>query len=127
MEHLLLLLNSLHNFMNYTIDATGKRLGRLATEAAAVLQGKNNPNYEKHVMSDVVVTITNAAKLSLGDAQMERGYKRYSGYPGGLTIEKGSLLKERKGVKALIEHAVSGMLPKNTHRSRLMKQLVITE
>lgn len=112
---------------NYTIDATNKKLGRLAAEAASVLQGKNDPSYERHVMVDVVVTITNASKLDLGEAQMERGYKRYSGYPGGLTIEKGNMMKDRKGVSSLIEHAVSGMLPKNTHRSRLMKQLVITE
>lgn len=112
---------------NYIIDATDKKLGRLAAEIASVLQGKNDPTYEKHVMVDTVVTVTNAGKLSLGDAQMERCYKRYSGYPGGLTIEKGNMLKDRKGVKSLIEHAVSGMLPKNTHRSRLMKQLVITE
>jgi large subunit ribosomal protein L13 len=113
--------------MKYLIDATGKKLGRVAAEAAKVLQGKNDPSYVPHELSKVVVTISNAGKLDITIRQMEREYKRYSGYPGGLTLEKGTKLIDRKGISALVQHAVSGMLPKNTHRSRLLKQLVITE
>lgn len=111
----------------YTIDATGKKLGRLAAEAAKVLQGKDRADFERHTLAGITVKVVNADALDITQRQIEREYKRYSGYPGGLTLEKGQKLIERKGVSALIEHAVSGMLPKNTHRSRLLKKLVITK
>lgn len=113
--------------MDYVIDATGKKLGRVASEAAKVLQGKHDPSFVAHELAGYRVTIQNAGKLDITIRQMEREYKRYSGYPGGLTLEKGQKMIERKGISSLVEHAVSGMLPKNTHRSRLLKQLVISE
>jgi len=109
-----------------TFDATGKKLGRLASEIAMALQGKNEPTYERHVLENIEVRVTNASKMDLA-ARMDRGYKSYSGYPGGLRIEKAGRLQERKGTKALLQHAVSGMLPKNTHRSRLLLCLVVEE
>jgi large subunit ribosomal protein L13 len=113
--------------MEYIIDAQGKKLGRVAAEAANALQGKNTPDYQKHVLAGVTVKINNAGALDIGPRQMEREYKRYSGYPGGLTLEKGKKLMERKGIKSILERAISGMLPKNTHRPRLIQKLVITE
>jgi large subunit ribosomal protein L13 len=109
-----------------TFDANGKKLGRLASEIAMALQGKNEPSYERHVLENIEVRVVNASQLDLAK-RMDRGYKTYSGYPGGLRIEKASRLQERKGTVALLKHAVSGMLPKNTHRSRLLACLVVEE
>ncbi len=109
-----------------TFDATGKKLGRLATEIAMALQGKNDPSYERHILENIEVIVQNASKLDLAD-RMDREYKSYSGYPGGLRLEKAGRLQERKGTAALIKHAVSGMLPKNTHRSRLLLAITVEE
>ncbi len=109
-----------------TLDATNKKIGRLATEIASILQGKDTPAFEKHVLDNTKVVVVNARLLDTTN-RLEEGYKSYSGYPGGLKIETGAHLQKRKGVEALLKHAVSGMLPKNTHRSRLLKQLIIEE
>ncbi len=109
-----------------TFDATGKKLGRLATEIAMALQGKNDPSYEKHVLENIQVVVHNASKLDL-EKRMDREYKSYSGYPGGLRLEKAGKLQARLGTAELIKHAVSGMLPKNTHRSRLLLAIVVEE
>lgn len=108
----------------HTIDAQGKKLGRISSQAAHLLQGKDVPLFERHELADVKVKIINVAGLDLSD-RMDREYKRYSGYPGGLTRESAAHLIDRKGVAEIVRHAVSGMLPKNTHRSRLLKQLII--
>lgn len=108
----------------HTIDAQDKKLGRIASQAAHILQGKDTPGFARHEMADVTVRIVNASGLDLAD-RLDREYKRYSGYPGGLTRESASHLIDRKGVAEIVRHAVSGMLPKNTHRSRLLKQLII--
>ena len=109
-----------------TFDATGKKLGRLATDIAMALQGKNDPAYVPHVLENVQVRVINASKLDLA-GRMNREYKSYSGYPGGLRLEKAGRLQERKGTAELIKHAVSGMLPKNTHRSRLLLAITVEE
>ncbi|MEK7462508.1 MAG: uL13 family ribosomal protein, partial [Patescibacteria group bacterium] len=67
----------------HIIDATGKRLGKVATEAAAVLLGKNNPLYARHIMEDVRVEITNASKLDISEKKGTEIYQSYSGWPGG--------------------------------------------
>ena len=67
----------------YTIDAAGKRLGKVATEAAAILIGKNNPAFARHIMEDVKVEITNASKMDISDKKGTEIYQSYSGYPGG--------------------------------------------
>lgn len=109
-----------------TIDASGKKLGRLATQIAMALQGKNDPTYEKHVLSGDQVHVVNLSQLDL-EGRMGREYKSYSGYPGGLRLEKADKLAGRKGVIELLRHAVSGMLPKNTHRSRLLLGITAEE
>ncbi len=109
-----------------TLDATGKKLGRLASEVAMILQGKNTPGYVPHVLENTKVIITNATKLDM-ENRLDREYLSYSGYPGGLRRETASRLKERKGMEAIIKNAVSGMLPKNTHRSRLLLNITVTD
>lgn len=112
---------------NYTIDATGKRLGKVATEAATVLMGKNDPNYAKHVKSDVVVEISNVSKLDIPEKKEGEIYQSYSGYPGGRKTETLDHLANRLGYGEVVRRTIGGMLPNNKHKKRLLNQLVITE
>jgi large subunit ribosomal protein L13 len=109
-----------------TIDATGQKLGRLATDIAMILQGKRTPAYQPHVLESVQIIVTNASKIEMAE-RMDREYLSYSGYPGGLRREKASKLKERKGMEAIVRNTVSGMLPKNTHRSRLLLRITVQD
>lgn len=112
----------------FTIDAAGKSLGRIASEAARALMGKNSPDYVPNKRSVVKVTITNASKLHVREQKrVNKTYKRYSGYPGGLKQERFENLAARKGYAAPIRLAVQRMLPNNTFRTPRMKNLTITE
>ena len=111
----------------YIFDVTGKSLGRTATEIAMILRGKNEPNFAPNVVPQVRVIINNASKVSLSSSQLKAEYKRYSGYPGGLTEEPRGHAIERLGYKIIFEKAVRGMLPNNKLRSLMMKNLEINE
>lgn len=111
----------------HKIDATGKRLGKIATETAAVLMGKDQPTFAKHIMEDVQVEITNASKMDIPTKKKGEIYQRFSGYPGGRKEETLEHLGERLGYAEVIKRTVNGMLPKNKHQKRLMKQLIVTE
>lgn len=114
--------------MNYTIDATNKSLGRIATEAASVLQGKNTTDFARNTIAQTSVTITNASKLKIDPRKMlTKTYKRYSGYPGGLKEETLAHVSTTKGFKAVVETAVKGMLPDNKLKKAMLKHLTITE
>lgn len=111
-----------------TLDATDKKLGRLATQAAKVLMGKHTPAYRPNMLPATRLTIENVGKMDIGERRLANlVYKRYSGHPGGLKVETGTLLKARKGNKALLEIAIYGMLPKNKLRDPRMKLLTIHE
>jgi len=96
----------------FVVDASGKTLGRLATEAASVLSGKRNPKYVPYIdMGDHVVVI-NAEKVRLtGLKTQQKVYRRYTGFPGGLRQESFTRLMERRPEK-IVEEAIKGMLPK---------------
>ncbi len=111
----------------HTIDATDKRMGRVATEAATILMGKNKADFAKHEMSDVVVTIENADKLDIPEKKKEEIYQSFSGYPGGRSTETLEHLRVRRGIGEVLKRTVGGMLPNNKHKKRLLKQLIITE
>lgn len=111
----------------YVIDAEGKKLGRIASQVAMILRGKNSADFKPNAVSGNKVTIKNAAKVSLTPFKMGEEYTRYSGYPGGLTREKRDHMIARKGYKEVFEKAVYGMLPNNRLRARIMKNLTITE
>ena len=114
--------------MEHTIDATEKKLGRVATEAAVLLMGKNLPDFAKNVVADVKVNVTNASKLDITNKKMEtKEYKRYSGYPGGLKTRKMSQEVAKNGYGEIIKKAVYGMLPANKLRAVVMKNLIISE
>lgn len=114
--------------MKYTIDATNKKLGRVATEAAMLLMGKNTPDYARHAESGNTVEIVNAGSLSITlKKQRDTVYTTYSGYPGGLKVARMEQVMEKKGKSELVRIAVKGMLPKNKLQARMMKNLTISE
>lgn len=114
--------------MKYTLDAENKKIGRIATQAAVYLMGKNQNDFTKNNVADVKVEIKNASKVSVNQTKFEtKTYSRYSGYPGGLRQPTMEQVVAKKGFSEVIKEAVSGMLPKNKLRSRMLKNLIITE
>jgi len=96
----------------YLIDAEGKRLGRVAVEAAKILRGKNKPEFAPHQDLGDFVIIVNAEKAVLtGNKENKKVYYRHSGYPGGLTGEVYKDMVNRKPVYPM-EHAIKGKVPK---------------
>ena len=111
----------------HTIDAAGKSLGRIASEAAKALMGKMTVTYAPNVFSDIKVTITNAALINMKEIKrVQKTYIHYTGFPGGLKKESFNMLFARKGAAAPIKKAIERMLPKNTMRAGRMKNLTIT-
>ena len=114
--------------MEYIIDAQNKKLGRIASQAAVILMGKNRPDFVRNAIPAVKVKITNAGKISITNKKMEdTTYKNYSGYPGGLRERNMKKVISDKGMKEVLRIATKGMLPKNKLRDRMMKNLIITE
>jgi len=109
----------------YIVDAEGKVLGRLASEVAKVLRGKNKPTYTPHVDTGDHVIVLNAEKVVLtGDKLNQKIYRHFSGYPGGMKEIKYSQLMATKPEKA-IELAVKGMLPKNSLGRAMFRKLKV--
>ena len=97
----------------FVVDASGKTLGRLATEAANVLSGKSNPKYTPFMDMGDHVIVVNAEKIRLtGLKTQQKIYRRYTGFPGGLREESFVRLIARRPEK-VVEEAVRGMLPKS--------------
>jgi large subunit ribosomal protein L13 len=112
----------------HTLDATGKRLGRLATEVAVLLMGKNRVDYARNKLPDVEVEVTSASKMSIDTKKLkEKEYYRHSLYPGGLKMETMEHVVKTKGAKEVLRRAVSGMLPKNKLRAVMLKRLTIKD
>jgi len=107
----------------HTIDASGKVLGRLATEVATILMGKNKPVFVPYLDTGDYVVVTNAAKVKVtGKKAQDKTYVRHSGYPGGLKMETFDELMKRKP-EYIIEHAVKGMVPHNKLGRQMIKKL----
>ncbi len=115
------------NTNNYNIDAKGYRLGKLATKVAFILQGKDTPDFERHLIRDVTVTIENASQLDIPENKKTEIYQSYSGYPGGRKTETLEHLAKRLGYAEVIKRTIGGMLPNNKHKKKLLAQLVINE
>ncbi len=107
----------------YTLDASGKILGRLATQIAVLLCGKNKAGWLPNLEPKNVVTVfnTNALKFS-GKKINQKIYIRHSGYPGGLKKESLGKKFERDS-REVIREAVYGMLPKNKTRDKVIRNL----
>ena len=107
----------------YVVDAEGKTLGRLATEIATILRGKNKPTFTPHVDGGDFVIVVNAEKVVLTGKKLTQKYYRYhKGYVGGLKEISYKEMMEKKP-EEVVAHAVSGMLPKNKLRDRMMTRL----
>lgn len=114
--------------MNYTIDATNKSLGRLATEVASILMGKNDTSFARNTVPNNLVTVINASKIKTDSRKMlSKTYKSFSGYPGGLKESTMQHVVDTKGFATIVETAVKGMLPDNRLKKEMMKHLTITE
>lgn len=107
----------------YIIDAEGKTLGRLASEAAAILRGKHKPIFTPNVDTGDHVIIINAEKIHLtGKKLIQKQYIRHSGYPGGLkSIDYGTLLQTYP--ERALEAAIKGMLPHNKLGAQMYRKL----
>lgn len=109
----------------YLIDASGKTLGRLSTQIAMILMGKNKPNYTPNIISGDMVVVINSAKIKVSGSKLtDKFYYRHSGYPGGI---KETSLREllQKDPNQVIRHAVAGMLPKNKLQAQMLKNLKV--
>ena len=109
----------------YVVDAADQRLGRLATEIARVLRGKNKPTYTPSMDTGDFVIVINAEKVDVtGRKRSQKLYRRHSGRPGGMKVETFDKLQARIPER-IIEHAVKGMLPKNTLGRQLFTKLKV--
>ena len=109
----------------YVIDATNQRLGRLASEIAMILRGKNKPTYTPHMDTGDFVIVINAEKVAVtGKKRTQKIYWRTSGRPGGMKTETFAKLQARLPER-IIEHAVKGMLPKNSLGRQLFTKLKV--
>lgn len=109
----------------YIVDATDQVLGRLATQVASVIRGKNKPYFAPNLDTGDFVIVINAEKVRLtGNKELQKTYQRYSGYQGGLkTISYKRMMAEKP--EEIIRHAVKGMLPKNILGRQLLQKLKI--
>lgn len=113
--------------MEYEVNAEGKVLGRLASEIAVFLRGKNEPRFDPARFSRNKVTVFNTDKIRVSGKKMaQKLYRRHSGYHGSLKEER---LEDRmrRDSRWVVRHAVMGMLPKNKLRSRFIKNLVLVK
>jgi large subunit ribosomal protein L13 len=109
----------------YVVDAEGQTLGRLATEIATILRGKNKPQYTPHVDTGDFVVVVNAEKVVVtGRKAEQKVYRRHSGYPGGLKETSYEQMMERRPTE-ILRRAVKGMMPKNRLARQQLRKLKI--
>lgn len=114
--------------MKYTIDAQGKKLGRVASEAASVLIGKNSPSFAKNKVAHTTVEILNAGKTDITAHKKQVDvYVTYTGHRGGLNSETLGELITRRGMTEVYRRAITRMLPNNKLRAQRIKNLVVKE
>ena len=101
----------------YIIDAEGKRLGRVATEAASILLGKDQVDVVRHLVTPVTVKIQNASKLDISEIREQETFQ----------TETLGHLAHRRGYAEVVTRVISGMLPKNKLHKPRMKNLEVTE
>jgi large subunit ribosomal protein L13 len=109
----------------YIVDAENQRLGRLATQIAMVLRGKNKPTFTPHIDTGDFVVVINAEKIQVtGKKGSQKLYRRHSGRPGGMKTETFDKLLVRIPER-IIETAVKGMLPKNSMGRHLFTKMKV--
>ncbi len=108
----------------HVVDAEGKALGRLASEVASTLRGKNRPTFTPWMGAGDFVIVVNAAKVKVTGDTVAKKYYRHSMYPGGLkTVSQEKLLATKP--ERVVQYAIKGMLPHNAHGARLLKHLKV--
>jgi large subunit ribosomal protein L13 len=109
----------------YLVDAEGKVLGRLASELAKILRGKNKPIYTPHVDTGDFVIVVNAGKVALtGNKMKDKIYYHHTGHPGGIREMSAEKLLARKPTE-MIRMAVKGMLPKTSLGRQMLRKLKV--
>jgi large subunit ribosomal protein L13 len=109
----------------YVVDAEGQTLGRLATEVARILRGKNKPQYTPHADTGDFVVVVNAEKVVVtGRKAEQKVYRRHSGYPGGLKTTTYEQMLERRPTE-ILRRAVKGMMPKTRLARQQLRKLKI--
>ena len=109
----------------YVVDAENQCLGRLATEVASVLRGKNKPTYTPHLDTGDFVVVVNAEKIKVsGRKPQQKLYRRHSGRPGGMKVETFEALQERIPER-IVEKAIKGMLPHNALGRQMFRKLKV--
>ena len=109
----------------FLVDAENQTLGRLATEVASILRGKNNPSFTPHLDTGDFVVIVNAEKIQIsGNKGQQKLYRRHSGRPGGMKVETFNSLQARLPER-IIEKAIKGMLPHNALGRQLFRKLKV--
>jgi len=109
----------------YLVDAEGEILGRLASNVAKILRGKNKPDFTPHVNSGDKVVIINAEKIRLtGNKLSDKVYIRHTGYPGGQRFTTPREILSKKPENLIIE-AIRGMMPKSRLRKEYLKNLFV--
>jgi large subunit ribosomal protein L13 len=110
----------------YTIDATDRTIGRVASEAAHALLGKRSVHFVKNQALPVKVVIENASKLNLSLRRVQgKVYTRYTGYRAGLREVRMDEMITKKGIEEVVRMTVDGMIPRNKLRAPRMKNLVV--
>ena len=113
---------------NFTIDVAGKKLGRVASDIAAILIGKSSPDFQKHLIADVKVEVINASKMDITEKKARTTiFTNYSGFPGGLKTRTLEEVATKKGYAEVLEIAIAGMIHKNTLKDKILKNLIIKE
>lgn len=107
----------------HLIDVEGKTLGRISTDIAKLLMGKSKSYFVRNLDCGDYVVVINAEKIvTTGKKELQKKYYRYSGYPGGLTIEALRDLRNRRP-EEVVTRAVRGMLPQNRLRDQMLRRL----
>ena len=112
----------------HTIDAKDRAPGRVATEAAVILMGKDRTDFSRNTIPPVTVEVTSTSQMRFDQNKLrDKGYVTHSGFPGSLkTLSQEHILKT-KGAGEILRRAIYGMLPKNKLRPRMMKNLIIKD
>jgi large subunit ribosomal protein L13 len=109
----------------YVVDATGKTLGRLATQIADVLRGKRKPSYTPHIDTGDFVIVVNADKIAVtGNKRADKLYHRHSGYPGGLRTRTFEQMMAARP-EEILRLAVKGMMPRNRLARKQLTKLKV--
>jgi large subunit ribosomal protein L13 len=112
----------------FTVDAAGRTLGRVASEAASILLGKKSVHYAQNAVLPLEVVIVNAGKIRIPERRMnEKTYRWFTGQVDGLREITLPDLLAKKGIEYVLEQTVDGMLPRNKLRNERMKRLSVTK